>query len=55
MKGEIDNRPLTKGQWMVMFMGPEWDQETLDALEYSLTQAYEIHRKRIFADSKDGE
>lgn len=49
MKGEIDNRPLTKWQWMVMFMGPEWDQATLDALEYSLPRAYEIHLRRIWS------
>lgn len=49
MIDEIDNRPLTKWQWMVMFMGPEWDAATIRALSYSLTKAYEIHSGRINA------
>lgn len=46
MTPEIDTRPLTDAQWAVMFSGPEWDQETIEALSVSLPKAYEIHSKR---------
>ncbi|EPE95747.1 hypothetical protein [Rhizobium grahamii] len=49
MMGQIDKRPLNKWQWMVMFMGPDWDKETIGALSYSLHKAYEIHLSRIHA------
>ncbi|MGM4909159.1 hypothetical protein [Rhizobium sp. 768_B6_N1_8] len=49
MTHEIDNRPLTKEQWIVMFAGPEWDEETIEALGYSLPKAYEIHSARTKA------
>jgi hypothetical protein len=47
MTPEIDSRPLTDEQWSVMFSGPDWDQETLDALSHSLPKAYEIHSQRL--------
>jgi hypothetical protein len=46
---EIDDRPLTDGQWALMFYGPEWDQATIEALEHSLQKAYEIHAERVRA------
>lgn len=44
---EIDDRPLTVGQWALMFYGPEWDQATIEAMSHSLQKAYEIHAERV--------
>jgi hypothetical protein len=44
---EIDDRPLTDGQWALMFFGPEWDEATIEALGHSLQKAYEIHSERV--------
>lgn len=55
MKGQIDDRPLTKWQWMVMFIGPEWDKETIEALSYSLPRAYEIHSRRMIHETPQRE
>ena len=49
MTNEIDNRPLTKEQWITMFDGPEWDEKTIEALGYSLPKAFEIHSARMKA------
>lgn len=47
MTVEIDDRPLTDGQWALMFFGPEWDKATIEALGHSLQKAYEIHAERV--------